>query len=312
MILAYDFPPYVSVGGLRPYSWFRYLREFGVEPVVITRQWANHYRDERDYIAPSATPGVEVEESDLGTIVRTPYAPNLSNQLLLAGGPAKHRLARKLITAWYEIGQYYATIGSKVRLYHAARSYLAAHKVDVIIATGEPFVLFKYATQLSQEFGIPWVADYRDAWSQDKRRIGMRISQGWEAGLERRFTASASAIVTVSAFVKDHLAQLHPGKASEIIPNGYDPEAIAKARATQQGHARFTVAFAGSIYGWHPVESVFGVFDDFIQAHPDTTMALHLVGVRRLSLSGSAGRNWCSTPARRAIPQRICSGVREA
>jgi hypothetical protein len=41
LILAYDFPPYVSVGGLRPYNWFKYLKEFGVEPIVVTRQWGN-------------------------------------------------------------------------------------------------------------------------------------------------------------------------------------------------------------------------------------------------------------------------------
>ena len=279
MILAYDFPPYVSVGGLRPYSWFRYLREFGVEPVVITRQWANHYGDERDYIAPSATAEVEVEESDLGTIVRAPYAPNRSNQLFLAGGPNKHRLARKLITAWYEIGQYYAAIGPKVQLYHAARRYLVDHKIDAIIATGDPFVLFKYAAQLSKEFGIPWVADYRDQWSQDKRRFGKRIPRRWETGLEQRITASASAITTVSEFLRDLLAQLHSRKLAEVIPNGYDPEAMAAARGSEQGHEQFTVAFMGTICDWDPVESVFRVFDDFISTHSAAALALNMIGV---------------------------------
>lgn len=279
MILAYDFPPFVSVGGLRPYSWFRYLGEFGVRPVVITRQWENHYGDERDYIAPSATPVVEVEESEFGTIVRTPYTPNLSHRLLLAGGPNKHRLVRKLITAWYEIGQYYATIGPKVQLYHAARLYLADHKVDAIIATGEPFVLFKYAAQLSKESGVPWVADYRDAWSQNKRRILARILPGWEAGLERRYTASASAMVTVSDFLGNYLAQPHPERRTRIIPNGYDPEAMAKARGVRQGQEAFTVAFTGTVHGWHPVESVLRVFDDFIRTRPNAALALHMIGV---------------------------------
>jgi len=43
LILAYDFPPYVSAGGLRPYYWYLYLKEFGVEPVVITWQWENKH-----------------------------------------------------------------------------------------------------------------------------------------------------------------------------------------------------------------------------------------------------------------------------
>lgn len=281
LVLAYDFPPFVSVGGLRPYSWFRYLGEFGVEPVVVTRQWANHYQDERDYIAPSATTKVEVETSSLGTILRTPYAPNLSNRILLAKGPNKLRLVRRLITAWYEVGQYYAAIGPKVGLYRAARRYLQQnHQVDAIVATGEPFVLFKYAARLSKEFGIPWVADYRDPWSLDKRRIGIRISRRWEAGLERRFTASASAIITVSGFLGGLLTQLH-GRTPAILPNGYDPESMAGALGCEQGHEKFTVAFTGSIYGWHPIESVFRVFQEFVRARPEAAIALDMIGVGR-------------------------------
>ncbi len=71
LILAYDFPPLVRVGGFRPYSWFRYFHEFGIEPVVITRQWENRYGDDRDYVAPSASDDVIVEQDGHGTIVRT-------------------------------------------------------------------------------------------------------------------------------------------------------------------------------------------------------------------------------------------------
>ena len=30
LILAYDFPPYISVGVLRPYLWYKYMKEYGV------------------------------------------------------------------------------------------------------------------------------------------------------------------------------------------------------------------------------------------------------------------------------------------
>ena len=111
LILAYDFPPSVRVGGLRPYSWFRYLGEFGVEPIVITRQWSTTYGDDRDYVAPSASDEALVEEGRLGTVIRTPYRPNMSHRLLLRSGHSRYRLARKAISAWYEVGQYYLTVG---------------------------------------------------------------------------------------------------------------------------------------------------------------------------------------------------------
>src|SRR5262249_9288758 len=160
LILAYDFPPLVSVGGLRPYSWYRYLKQFGVEPTVITRQWSNHHGSALDYVATSDSKEVGVEASQFGTILRAPYKPNLSNRLL-QHSRTRVRLIRRVITAWYEVGQFILPIGPKRRLFSTARSYLRQHGADVIVATGEPFVLFMYASQLSKEFGVPWIADYR-------------------------------------------------------------------------------------------------------------------------------------------------------
>jgi glycosyltransferase involved in cell wall biosynthesis len=279
LILAYDFPPYVSVGGLRPYSWYRYLKEFGVEPVVVTRQWANHYGDERDYIAPSATDRVEVERTEFGTLVRAPHRPNVSQRLLLRDGPQRHRLVRKSITALLEVGQYYADIGPRAPLIRAARAYLGDHPVDALVATGGPFVLFRYASALSREFGIPWVADYRDPWSQDERSIPAAFARSWITRLEERHTASASRITTAAEVFQVLLAKLHGGERVVVLPNGYDPEAMEAAQGVPQSGDRFTVAFAGSVYPWHPVESVFREMEEFAVAHPEPPFALHLVGV---------------------------------
>jgi hypothetical protein len=83
LILAYDFPPYVSVGGLRPYNWLKYLREYGIEPIVITRQWSNKYGNALDYIAPITTSETIIEHTDFGKIFRTSLKPTFSKHLLL-------------------------------------------------------------------------------------------------------------------------------------------------------------------------------------------------------------------------------------
>ena len=290
LILAYDFPPFVSVGGLRPHAWFKYFKEFGVEPVVVTRQWANRYGDARDYIAPSPSSKVVVDSNELGTVIRTPYFPTWSNRILLSEGPNQRRLLRRAITAWYEIGQYYATIGTKVQLYFGARAYLQEHRVDAILATGEPFILFKYAAQLSKEFGVPWIADFRDPWSQDKRRSGTRISKGWEAGIERRLVSSAAMITTPAAVVGGLLGGLHSGTRVEVVPNGYDPQAMSPAQHVPQNRERLTIAFTGSIYGWHPVESVFRVLSDFALSPPGRAFTFNLIGV-----VGKASESWVRT-----------------
>lgn len=186
LIIAYDYPPYVSVGGLRPHSWFKYFNQFGVYPIIVTRQWDNKYQNSLDYIAPSQTNEVVEEVFDNGTIIRTPYKPNLANRLLLKHGNNRFRVIRKLVSAYYEIMQYMLFVGPKAGLYHAAKTYLKNNKVDCIIATAEPFILFKYAAVLGKEFNTPWIADYRDPWSSNRDVQKNILLKYWFYYLEKR------------------------------------------------------------------------------------------------------------------------------
>src|SRR5690554_428279 len=279
LILAYDFPPYVSVGGLRPYNWLKYLKEFDVEPIVITRQWGNEYGNALDYIAPSKSKETLIEEEEYSTVIRAPYLPSLSNRLLLKHGESKLRFFRKSLTAFDEIRQFLWISGPKKQLYIAARKYLKENKVDAIIATGEPFVLFYYAKKLSQEFDIPWIADYRDPWSQNKGRQHNALYTRWNEYLERKIVASASGITTPSIFFKHLIEKKIKTNPIHILPNGYDPEVIDEVAVLPQTTQVLTFSFIGTIYKWHPWKSFLEQFSMFLEHHPSTEMRLHLYGI---------------------------------
>jgi len=281
LILAYDFPPYVSVGGLRPFSWYKYLHRFDVEPVVITRQWSNQYGNHLDYIAAGDSDQILTEQTEFGTIVRAPYRPNLANRLILKYGEHKHRFIRKIISAWHEIMQWFFITGPKATLYRAADDYLKHHPVDVIIATGDPFVLFRYASVLSKKHHIPWIADYRDPWSHNFEKSNNLLLLLFYRWMEKKYVKSASAITTVSEFLKHKISQLHPNISIHILPNGYDPEAIESARIIQPPSDRLRFGFVGTIYDWHPWKSVLRVFAQFRQAHPDVSFEVNFYGINK-------------------------------
>lgn len=277
LILAYDFPPYVSVGGLRPFSWYKYIHEYGVYPVVVTRQWENRYGNGLDYIAPGSSPGTIVEESPVGTILRSPYKPNLSNRLLLKYGEKKFRLIRKIVSAYYEFAQFIWHTGPKKELYRSARAYLKAHKVDAILATADPYVLFKYASDLSKEFGIPWIADYRDPWSQSKEFQRNFVQKRWNEYMEQKILKSASALVSVSEFQKAQTEKLIKGKDFRIFTNGYDPEIID--HEVKPDPDKLYIAFAGMIYDWNPIRGFLQTFSGFVSENPDMKIGLRFYGV---------------------------------
>ncbi len=277
LILAYDFPPYVSVGGLRPWAWFKYLKEFGVEPVVVTRNWTNEHGNGLDYVSASPTDKVITEETAWGTIIRTPYTPTRSNRWLLKHGESKYRFARKLLTFVDEVRQFITVSGPKKELYHAAEAYLRANKVDAIIATGDPFVLFYYARKLGSAFNIPWIADYRDPWSHSKNNQLNKLYHKWIERTEVKNVSTSTYIITVSDFLKFKLQELMPEKEIDVFPNGYDPEIIDEIALLPQNTDRLTISFVGTIYEWHPWKSFLTVFSGLIET--SSSLQLNLYGV---------------------------------
>lgn len=278
LILAYDFPPYVSVGALRPYNWLKYLKEFGVEPIVVTRQWGNKYGNAFDYIAPSATTETIIEHTEFGTIIRTPFKPTISNRLLLKYGENRFRLLRKSLTAINEVFQFLCISGPRKELYKAADVYLKQNKVDGIIATGEPFVLFYYAKKLGERYNIPWIADYRDPWSKSKYGFGSKLFSYWNRKIENNIVVNSTSIITVSEFFRINLKTLFPDKQIHILPNGFDPDVIDQFAHVKQRSDVLTIGFVGTIYEWHPWESFIKQIVEFNKKSLTTKVFLDLYG----------------------------------
>lgn len=279
LILAYDFPPYVSVGGLRPYAWYHYFKEFDIYPIVVTRQWDNKYGNHLDYIASGESNEILIETTEYGTIIKTPYIPNFANRLMLEYGEFKFRFIRKFISAYYEFIQWFGVSGPKSELYFAAKEYLKKNKVDAIIATGDPFILFRYASMLGEEFDIPWIADYRDPWSQDIHIQKNFFLKKWSLFNEKKTVKKASLITTVSPFFQKKISKLFYNKAIHVIPNGYDPEAIDSLKHIKQQDTILSIGFAGTINEWDPIRSFFSVVSDFIKKNPNAKIAVNFYGV---------------------------------
>ncbi len=280
LILAYDFPPYVSVGGLRPFSWYKYLHLFDVQPVVVTRQWSNRFGNNLDYISAGYSDSAEVEKNSKGIVIKTPFRPNLGNRILLKYGENRFRLIRKLISSYFEFLQFIFYIGNKKELYYAAEEFLKNNKVDCIIATGDPFVLFKYASRLSRKYSVPWIADYRDAWIQDKTTKS-RIYKRWCAFFEKRFLKNVNKITTVSTFIQKQIERNIKGKDFEIIYNGFDPEILKVTGGINQSGEGLSIAFAGTIYDSHPVESFLSGCDEILAENNGSGLEMHFYGINK-------------------------------
>lgn len=280
LILAYDFPPYVSVGGLRPYSWYKELSEYNIYPIVITRQWSNDLGNELDYISPSKYKNTIIKKTEKGTLIKTKYEPTLSNKLLLKYGNSKFVYFRKILSLLIELKQHLFFSGQKSYIYKEAHNFLKKYNVDIIIATSEPFVLFKYADKLSREFKTPWLADYRDPWTQDNSRYDkLPFLKVIDIIFEKKYLSSTQTITTPNNFFKAKLSNLFPNKKVNVIYNGFDSSSIDQAKNIPQTSDKLTMAYIGTICDWHPIEIFLKVCEDFTKKHDNPLFVINFIGI---------------------------------
>ena len=277
LVLAYEFPPYISVAGQRPNSWFRYFKKNNIDPIIITRQWDNLYNNELDYVAPSKSKHTEIENKKLGIILKAPYKPNLANKILLKHGHHKFKYLRKIISAYYEFIQFILPLGPKIEIFKTANQYLKTNKVDIILASGDPFILFHYACKLSKKHKIPWIADYRDPWSYDssKKNIFLKI---WSRYHEKKIVNTSTCIISVSEFIKAQISELTTKKIY-VIPNGYESEFTERAKKIKQTNKCLSIALAGTIYDWNPIEGFLFTVNEFVKK--GNTLLINFYGINK-------------------------------
>ena len=103
--------------------------------------------------------------------------------------------------------------------------YLAENHVDLIISTGPPHSMHLIALGLRNKFDIPWIADFRDPWTDidfyHKLKL-TRLADRIHRKLEKRVLARANHIVTVSPGCASDLEKIAKRKI-EVINNGFDP-----------------------------------------------------------------------------------------
>ena len=255
------------------------MKEFNFNPIVVTRQWENKYRNQLDYISPSKHKTCKVFKSKYGTQIQSPYFPNFSNKILLKYGETKLKVLRKIISGFYEIMQFFFKVGPKVQLYKAANQYLKKNDVDVIIATGEPFILFRYAAILSKKYNIPWIADYRDPWTQDNKRGNNTIRKFWDAFLETKTLKNAAFVTTVSPLFKEEISTLIKKKEIYVIANGFNAEYFKNPEQLKDNE-KMVICYIGTIYNWHPVESFLRTIVDLVN-NKIIDIELHFYGTNK-------------------------------
>ena len=125
------------------------------------------------------------------------------------------------------------------------KSYLKEHPVDAIISTGPPHSMHLIALKLKEDLGIPWIADFRDPWTEIDYYDDLHLTRWADRKhhrLEREVLEKADKVVTVAPDGAKRLGRLG-NRNVRTIYNGFDRDDDAQTPVSISD--TFTLTYLG-------------------------------------------------------------------
>ena len=267
LIISYFFPPCTLTASQRPEAWAKELHKHGYYPIVVSRKWERPikvYADEGF----STSEGTDVEKADNFTVYRTPYQAKLRDKIYIKYGSERFSLLRRVLSAANLFTRNLHPKNSPFYpIYLQAREIVKNEKPEALIITGNPFNQFYFGYLLHIEFGIPWMADYRDAWTTSQINISLhksfKLVDKFNAYYEKKWCGTAHFVSSVSEPLASKISKL-VNRPYRILSNGFADDLFAKTGFPEKYKA-FTVTYLGSLYTEQNIELFLEAFYQFIQ-----------------------------------------------
>ncbi len=128
-----------------------------------------------------------------------------------------------------------------------AEEILEKERYNAVLSSSPYPTSHLIAKKIKKEFNMPWVADFRDPWSQNHNYPYGRIRKFLDTKLEKKTIKNADAIDAASSGYAEKQQKLHQ-KPVSVITNGFDPEIIENLNIPLT--KKFTITYTGTVYKW--------------------------------------------------------------
>ncbi|MDX5427904.1 MAG: glycosyltransferase, partial [Bacteroidota bacterium] len=167
--------------------------------------------------------------------------------------------------------------------YRRACEIIEEQDIDVVITTSPPHSTQLIGMKLKSRYGIKWICDLRDPWTDIYyyKSLGHSpISRAFDKKLEKAVLSTADHILTVSDSLIDLFLEKSPTLRREgftLIPNGYDEDdfsSIEEVKSTGE----LLITYTGTMSGIYRPETLFQSLRSALDATPGIHARLQIVG----------------------------------
>lgn len=268
LIIAGFFAPYAPTAGVRPGKLAKYLLARGHDVRVIAAKNLRFppllpRQVPEDKVVYARCPDVNAPPRFVAKVLnslrssgksapsaaRSDESANVTEAASDGSSGTLRRQLRALANAYTDITNWPdPQIGWLPFAVSAGNRLLKSWRADLIYVSVPPHTGFLVAKKLSERFAIPWIAEYRDLWTDHPYYTGPAWRERRERPQEDAIIRTAAGLVTVSDVWRDVLRDRF-GKPAITVLNGFDPDDYpADPAATSDDPDRLEILYTGSLY----------------------------------------------------------------
>ena len=251
LIITYYWPPSGGSGVQRWLKMSKYLPENGWQPVIYTTEGAEY-----PIVDPSLEKDVAPETEVIRRPIFEPYAfykkfLGMKKEETVKMGFIQEKEKKKgwkeNLSLWIR-GNLFIPDARRWWVKPSVKylkNYLKDHPVDAIISTGPPHSMHLIAMKLKEALRIPWVADFRDPWTEIDYYNDLRLTRCSDRKhhrLEREVLSKADKVVTVAPDGARRLGKIG-NRNVRVVYNGFDRDDDAQTPISLP--ESFTITYLG-------------------------------------------------------------------
>lgn len=279
LIITYYWPPAGGPGVQRWVKFVKYLRDFGIEPIIYTPENPTY-----PILDPHIAADIPEDLTLLKTKIFEPYAlaslfSKEKTQKISAGIiPTKKPSLLDKLLLWIR-GNLFIPDARVLWVRPSVKylsEYLTEHPIDTIITTAPPHSLHLIGLRLKEKFpSLRWIADFRDPWTTIGYHSQLRLtkrSARKHLVMERTVLQTADTLIVTSPSTQREF-QAKTSRPIEVITNGYDDDFPTQ---TPSLSPYFLLSHIGSLLSERNPEPLWQVLSEMTKEQPDFRRDLRL------------------------------------
>jgi glycosyltransferase involved in cell wall biosynthesis len=302
LIITYYWVPAGGVAVQRFLKFTKYLRDYGWEPVILTVKDGSYpYTDPK--LEEQVPKGIEVhrtktfEPFEIYNLLRGQKGKTVPLAVATASRKSLFQKLSGYIRANFFLPD--ARVGWKPYAIKEASQIISEQDIKAVITTGPPHSTHLIGQSLKEKFGLPWVADFRDPWTEIFNNQYLPFTESSKAK-DKKMEASVLQDCDVATVIGDGMKSVFPDQFRSkmlVITNGYDEEDYDRSLKPETD--KFRMRYVGNLFSNQNISALWEAIAELRKEAADFSndFELELIGKADSAISESitaAGLDTCT------------------